>query len=164
MQDDLYERDILSWSEHQASLLRKLAGGERVNDIDWEHVVAEIEDVGISELNAVRSLLRQMLVHLLKLHNWPDNPSANHWRGAIAASQADAAQRFSPGMRQRIDMAGLYHWALRQVEDSTGESPPAGSSPPACPLSLDDLLVERRSVLEARFGADRSAPAPDIHG
>jgi hypothetical protein len=30
MSDGLYERDILSWSEHQADLLRRLARGERV--------------------------------------------------------------------------------------------------------------------------------------
>ena len=48
MPSDLYERDILSWSEHQADLLRRLARGERVNDVDWEHVVEEIEEHGNS--------------------------------------------------------------------------------------------------------------------
>ena len=62
MPDELYDRDILTWSRNQAALLRRLARGERVNGIDWTHVLEEIEDVGISELNAVRSYLRQMLV------------------------------------------------------------------------------------------------------
>ncbi len=65
MSDDLYERDILAWSESQAALLRRLARGERVNDVDWEHVVEEIEGVGLSELNAVRSYLRLIMTHLL---------------------------------------------------------------------------------------------------
>jgi hypothetical protein len=68
MADDLYDHDALAWSERQATLLR----GERVNDVDWDHVVEEIEDVGLSELNAVYSYLRQILVRLLKLHGWPD--------------------------------------------------------------------------------------------
>jgi hypothetical protein len=55
MSDDLYERDVLAWSESQAELLRRLARGERVNDVDWAHVVEEIEGVGLSELNALRS-------------------------------------------------------------------------------------------------------------
>jgi hypothetical protein len=67
MPDDLYERDILTWSEHQADLLRRLARGERVNDVDWPHIVEEIEDVGLSELNAVKNHLRLMLLHLLEL-------------------------------------------------------------------------------------------------
>jgi hypothetical protein len=72
MPDDLYDRDALAWSERQAALLRRVARGERVNDVDWDHVVEEIEDVGISELNAVQSYLDQILVQLLKLHGWPE--------------------------------------------------------------------------------------------
>lgn len=48
MPDDLYERDILIWSEQQADLLRRVARGERVNGVDWAHVAEEIEDVGLS--------------------------------------------------------------------------------------------------------------------
>jgi hypothetical protein len=53
MPDDLYDRDILTWSEHQSFLLRRVARGERVNVVDWPHLVEQIEDVGISQLNAV---------------------------------------------------------------------------------------------------------------
>jgi hypothetical protein len=43
---DLYEADIVAWSENQAALLRRLATGERVNNqIDWVNVVEEIESV-----------------------------------------------------------------------------------------------------------------------
>src|SRR5580658_10166098 len=44
MPNDLYEHDVLAWSERQAELLRRVARGERVTDIDWDHVVEEIED------------------------------------------------------------------------------------------------------------------------
>ena len=44
---DLYGDDILLWSEKQGALLRRLSVGERVNDqVDWPHVVEEIEEVG----------------------------------------------------------------------------------------------------------------------
>lgn len=53
---DLYETDIVEWSEHQAALVRRLAVGERVNDqIDWTNVAAEIESVGNDQLHAVSS-------------------------------------------------------------------------------------------------------------
>jgi Domain of unknown function DUF29 len=54
---------VLAWSETQANLLRRLASGERVNDVDWEHVVEEIADVGISQLNTVSGFLRQAMLH-----------------------------------------------------------------------------------------------------
>ena len=85
MCDDLYNRDILTWSRHRAGLLRRLARGERVNGVDWAHVVEEIEDVGRQELNAVHSYLRQMLVHLLEVQGWPENSAVDHWRAKIGA-------------------------------------------------------------------------------
>ena len=66
MPDDLYDRDILFWSESQADLLRRLGRGEGVNGIDWAHVVEEIEDVGLSELHSVQSYLNLVLLQLLK--------------------------------------------------------------------------------------------------
>jgi hypothetical protein len=153
MPDGLYERDILSWSEHQAELLRRLARGERVNDVDWEHVVEEIEDVGLSQLNAVRSYLRLMLVHLLKVHGWPDSPSIDHWRGEVVSFQADAEQRFAPSMRQKIDLAKLYGAALKQVEGVRYDGVAPREWPLVCPFTLDELLTERRVVLEERLSA-----------
>ena len=108
MPDGPYERDIRSWSQHQADLLRRLARGERVNDVDWEHVVQEIEDVGLSELHAVESFLDLMLVNLLKIHSWPGSPSVDHWRAEVGSFQKNAARRLAPSMRQRIDIAKLH--------------------------------------------------------
>jgi hypothetical protein len=153
MPDGLYERDILSWSEHQADLLRRLARGERVNDVDWEHVVEEIEDVGLSQLNAVRSYLRLMLVHLLKIYGWPDSSSVDHWRGEVVSFQADAEQRFAPSMRQRIDLAKLYGAALKQVEGVHYDGVAPREWPTVCPFTLDELLTDQRVVLEERLGA-----------
>ena len=154
MPDDLYQRDILSWSEHQAGLLRRLARGERVNGIDWEHVVEEIEDVGLSELNAVRSYLRLMLVHLLKVHGWPDSPSANHWRGEIVSFQSDAAQRFAPSMRRRIDLRQLYGKAIEQLEAATYDGAAPRAWPGDCPFTLDQLLSDKRADLEVRLAGE----------
>lgn len=77
MPDDLYE-DALAWSERQASLLRRLVAGERVNaELDWPNIIEEIQDVGLSELHAVRSLLSRAMEHLLKAHGWPNDPIAH---------------------------------------------------------------------------------------
>jgi hypothetical protein len=153
MPDGLYDRDILSWSEHQADLLRRLARGERVNDVDWEHVVEEIEGVGLSELHAVESFLDLILVHLLRVHGWPDSQSVRHWRAEIGSFQKNAARRFSPSMRQRIDLAQLYSDALEQLEGVDYDDIAPRAWPRVCPFTLDDLLTERRATLEERLNA-----------
>jgi len=144
MPDDLYDRDILVWAEHQAGLLRRLAQGERVNAaVDWPNLIEEVEDLGRAELHACESLLRQAMLHLLKLHAGEEMP-ARHWRGETVVFLADAAQRFTPGMRQRVDLARLYAVALRAA--CAGGKPAWVSFPEACPWSLDDLLAEPADI------------------
>jgi uncharacterized protein DUF29 len=153
MPDDLYDRDALASSEHQASLLRRVVRGERVNEVDWPHVIEEIEGVGLSELHAVQSYLHQMMAHLLKIHGWPDNPSAGHWRGKFVAIQSDAARRFAPSMRRRIDLARQYRDALEQLETANYGGVPPRAGPADCPFTLDQLFGDKRAALEQHLEA-----------
>jgi hypothetical protein len=90
---DLYDEDILTWSERQAELLRRLAACERVNDqVDWENVVEEVESVGRSELHRTEALLTQALRHRLKIMAWPNSPEVPHWQDAATLFQMDGAR------------------------------------------------------------------------
>lgn len=159
MPDGLYEHDALAWAEQQADLLRRLAAGERLNAaVDWPHVIEEVQDVGLSELRACRSLLRQALTHLLKLQAWPGSQAAAHRHDEAGVFLADAEDRFTPSMRQRIDLDELYARALhlaRAASDSTARPP--SSLPETCPFALDDLLAGRPDVtgLLAKLGGDQ---------
>ena len=141
MSQTLYDRDILLWSERTADALRRVAVGERVNEaVDWPNVIEEIEAVGRSELHACGSLLRQAMVHLLKLALWPDSQAAAHWRGETVGFLADARRAFSPSMRQRLDVPGLYRDALRQLSAEAGNNEIFGRVSEKCPFEVDDLL------------------------
>lgn len=140
---DLYDDDVLLWSERQAALLRRLALGERVNDqVDWENVVEEIEDVGRSSLRACRSILLQALLHELKAKAWPLSRDAPHWRSEARVARINAADAFALSMRRRVDVADLYAKALRAMPESVDGQPPL-PVPQTCPLTLDDLLTDR---------------------
>ncbi len=141
MPDDLYERDALTWGETQSGLLRRLAAGERVNEqIDWANVIEEVQDVGLSELRACRSLLVQAMRHILKLGAWPNSLARSHWFEEAATFLLDARRAYTPSMRQRIDIASLYHDALAVVLLVTDDSGPRAGLPEVCPFTLDDLL------------------------
>jgi uncharacterized protein DUF29 len=76
-----YDTDILTWSERQAELLRRVGAGEKINDqADWENVAEEVESVGRSQLPQVKSLLVQALAHMLKAEAWPLSREMPHWR------------------------------------------------------------------------------------
>ena len=146
--DELYDTDILTWSERQAALLRRLAAGERVNaSIDWSNVIEEIESVGRSERQACESLLRQALVHVLKLHLAPTSEAAPHWRGEVIGFLADASDRFSPSMRQPLDLPRLFAKARRQVLASGAASAAANRLPETCPFTVDELLDDNVDIV-----------------
>ena len=151
----LYHRDILLWSEQQADLLRRLARGERVNGVDWDHVIEEIEDVGNAELHAVTSLLRQAIVHLLKTVAWPDAHACAHWRSEALGVLVDAADRYAPSMRQRINLDNLYRKAVRQVATLVIGDREPGDLPPGNSFSLDALLAGDLAALQAQLHTDR---------
>jgi hypothetical protein len=93
-----------------------------------------------------------MLVHLLKVYGWPVRLSVAHWREEIAAFQAEAAQRFSPPMRHRIDLDRLYAAALKQVNAADYGRQPA-PWPVECPCSVDQLLNDDVATLGATMAA-----------
>jgi hypothetical protein len=137
-----YDSDILTWSEHQSDLLRRLARGEQVNAaIDWENVAEEIESVGRDQLHAVQSLLRQALIHMLKAEAWPESRDAPTWRADAVNFRSQATDRFAPSMRQRIDLARIYQQARRAIPQSIDGRTPL-PIPDACPMTLDDLLAD----------------------
>jgi hypothetical protein len=136
-----YDTDILEWSEQQAALLRRVAAGERVNDLDWPNIIEEVESVGRDQLHAVESLLAQALAHTLKAEAWPLSREAPAWRADARRFRDEAADRFAPSMRQRIDLAKLYRRALRYLPETIDEQPPL-AVPEFCPFTLEELLAE----------------------
>ena len=145
MPDDLYERDFLVWSEQQADLLRRLAAGERVNEaVDWPHLIEEVQDLGLSELHRGESLLQQALIHLLKAYAFPASLSSRKWRGEAKNFLAQARRSFTPSMRERIGIDGIFADALDIVRTEYKQQSPA--LPIDCPFVADDLLAPHADV------------------
>jgi hypothetical protein len=140
---DLYDTDILEWSEHQAEALRRVAANDRLNSLspDWPNIIEEIESVGREPLHAVESLLVQALLHMLKAQAWPGSSAAPGWRAEAIRFRGDAAGRFSPSMRRRLDLARLYARALRALPETIDNTAPL-PVPTTCEVTLEDLLTE----------------------
>jgi hypothetical protein len=134
---DLYETDILLWSEQQAELLRRRAA----NALDWDNLVEEVEAVGRSELHAVESHLIQALLHDLKAEAWPLSRDVEHWRAEARGHRDDARRHYTPSMAQRIDVEKLYRQARRRMPATLDGTLPL-PVPATCPVSLAEMLDE----------------------
>ena len=144
--DDLYEADFLLWTERQAAELRGLAKSRRdlPNALDLEHVAEEIEDLGRSELAAVKSYIRQILIHAIKIAARPQSDARFNWAEEIATFRRSLRDRYAPAMRQRIEMDRLWQDSLEDVDedfDVRGEASLA-ARPESCPIELADVIDE----------------------
>jgi len=145
MDDSAYDEDILVWSEQQASALRSLRSRRDLpNELDLEHVAEEIEDVGRSELNAVRSYIRQIFIHLIKAASIPDVEPARHWQSEAIGFHGSLLDRVTPSMIDRIDATKLWRRAMREAAAQLAAHGQvvAPQLPKACPLSVEEIVDE----------------------
>ena len=142
MAEALYDTDILIWSEQQADLLARLAAGEDVQDqIDWEHVIDEVESVGLSELRDCEFLLSRSLMNLMRLASMPGDQLADEWRRDTTKWLERVRAELKPYIRRRIgkvEIERIYARALRRVRDDPRMS--RKQLPDDCPFTAEDLL------------------------
>lgn len=164
-----YDEDIYAWAEEQAAALRRLAGLRGLpNDLDLEHVVEEIADVGLSELNGAKSFIRNILTHLLLSAVDPEATAVRHWGSEIITWQSDLRDRLTPAMRRKIEIDVLWSNAQRAAAAHLADYYDGREVEPivrlaklrdtVCPFSLDDLMAEGFDILAARNRL-RSPPA-----
>ena len=122
-----YHTDILTWSEQQAGLLRRVGAGEPINDqVDWENVVEEIEDVGGRERDKVTEALIQAMRHKLCLLGWPHSVAVRQWEAEVRIHLATARRRYRKSMRQYItpeswqEDCAASHYQVRAGDDERG--------------------------------------------
>lgn len=139
---NLYEDDILIWSEQQAEQLRRHAAGANDPALDWPNIIEEIESVGRSQLSAVRSLLTRALSHMLKCEAWPLSGEVPGWHAEAIRFRQEALEAYTPSMRQRLDMTRIYTLAVRQLPETIDGQPPL-PIPDVCPVTLDELLSDQ---------------------
>jgi len=140
-----YEDDFYAWTQYQTEVLRTLR--TRDNRFDREHVAEEIEDLGNSQRDAVRSQVRRILMHFLKLAYSPADSPRFGWMSSIIDARAELQDKLSPTLRRDIEenLTRLYGHARKQAEvelQEYGEHQAAGFLPAGCPYSLDQVLAE----------------------
>jgi hypothetical protein len=125
--EKLYEQDFSAWIERNTGLLRQ----GRFAEVDVDHLVEELSDMGKSQQHELVNRLRVLLAHLLKWQfqhrqlagRWAEFEGKS-WRNTIIEQRA--ALRYliekNPGLKSRIAAAleEAYSQALDVVVDETG--------------------------------------------
>ena len=138
-----YERDLYSWSQEQARLIRE----SRFEAVDHDNVAEEIESLGRTEFNRLESALRVLLLHMLKWDHQPAHRSRS-WVLSIEAQRVEIEDVLAdnPGLKPRRDeaLARAYRKARLEAARETGLE--KAEFPEACRYSFDDAMGREFSI------------------
>ena len=91
---NLYETDYILWIEEQVKALSE----HNEKALDWYNLKEEINSLGKEQINAIHSLLKQIIIHRLKLDYTNKKLSRNHWiKELIDIGSRNSCNKISPG-------------------------------------------------------------------
>lgn len=133
----LYREDYVLWIEATLEQLRD----RNYDQVDWENLLEEIEDMSKRERSSLRSNLAIALLHLLKWEFQPELRTGS-WAGSITEHRTRILDILedSPSLNNYLPEAILWAYprARRQAKDETGL--PLEVFPVACPYAIADIL------------------------
>ena len=137
----LYEDDFYVWAREQGALLR--AG--RYEELDLQNLIEEVDDLGISLYRSVRSRVRTIIEHLLKLEHSPAKDPRSLWQDTIAVQRADLEDDLTASLRARIEaeLPKQYERARAAAVRALrrhNEQAAADALPATCPYTLDQIV------------------------
>jgi hypothetical protein len=155
---ELYDEDFYAWSREQAAALRRLSAERWNGPLDLEHLALEVEDLGDERRNVVRSQLRRLIEHCLKLEYSPATDPRAGRLDTIDHARAEIADRVTPTIRRDAEaqLPRLYAQALRVARralEQHREGDATAALPAECPYAVDQLLDE------AWYPASRDGPS-----
>ncbi|MDJ0730546.1 MAG: DUF29 domain-containing protein [Crocosphaera sp.] len=137
MKTKLYNKDYCLWLEETVQLLRE----GKLTELDVNHLIEEIEDMGISQKNALESNLIVLLMHLLKWKYQSDKQSGS-WRRSIREHRRRILKAFrnSPSLKRYFEeiFNESYQEARKQAADETELS--LNTFPETCPFKIEQIL------------------------
>lgn len=77
----LHDRDFNLWIEKTIEAVKN----KDVNNMDWDNLLEEIEDMGASQKRALDSYVQRLIEHILKLKYWHSERTRNErgWRSEV---------------------------------------------------------------------------------
>ncbi len=90
---ELYEMDDYLWIQETVELLKQ----KRLDELDLENLIEELEDLGSEKKLAVKSLLQQIIRHLLLLQYWEKEYERNHrhWKSEVTSFRMQINDRMT---------------------------------------------------------------------
>ncbi|MDQ5770481.1 DUF29 domain-containing protein [Thiothrix subterranea] len=132
-----YETDYYGWTLEQAELIKS----KRLDELDFDHLLEELESMGASEKRELLNRLRVLLMHLLKWQYQPEFRGRS-WVNTIREQRRmiPVHLKQNPSLKGKLDefMLDGYELGRGGAADETGL--PESTFPPECPWSFEQAM------------------------
>jgi hypothetical protein len=130
-------QDVYAWSLETAAALRE----RRLDDVDLDAVAEEILDVGKHERSKLRSILMQVLVHMLKWQFQPGRRSRS-WELSMVEhrERARLALEENPSLRPLVGDVIREAYRIARVRAARQTGIDLAVFPEECCFSVQDVL------------------------
>lgn len=139
MFNNLYERDYYLWIE---DVLKKIQE-KRWDEMDWENLWEEIDDMGKSQKQRLTNNLRILLMHLLKWEFQPQKRT-NSWKSTIIEHRRRILEQLesSPSLKNLLNsnLEATYQKARKDASLETNLA--LNTFPNQCPYTIERILAE----------------------
>ncbi|HAX77615.1 MAG TPA: DUF29 domain-containing protein [Cyanobacteria bacterium UBA11372] len=139
---NLYDTDFYLWAQTTAQLLKE----KRLDMVDFENLIEEIESMGKSDKKELKSRITTLIEHLLKIKYWQSEKANNArgWRQTIVEQrrQIEYLLEDSPSLRGLLSeiWSECYVNARKDIIKKYELDAEIFPSEPA--FSLEDILNE----------------------
>ncbi len=132
-----YEEDFYGWAMANAALLKK----GKFNQVDINHIIEEMENLGASEKRELVSRLSQLIMHLLKWHFQP-TMRGHSWIYSIRAQrkQTKLHLKNNPSLKSKLDEILLDSYDVAISEAAKETSLDEKNFPSECPYTFDQII------------------------
>jgi Domain of unknown function DUF29 len=135
--NETYNKDLYLWGQEHIKLLKQ----GRLNELDIEHLIEEIEDMGSSQRHAIQSHLKNLIMHLLKWQ-FQSNIQSHSWKTSILNARIEIFDLIdeSPSLRNAPAncLEKAYSNARELASSETGLS--LKTFPSECPYTIEEIL------------------------
>lgn len=140
--DSLYQKDFYAWTQEQARLLK--LDDLSTSGIDFKHIAEELDDLARNELTALKSAIKQALLHQAKLTYSLSDTLRAQWNAVLVEQREAISDRLqaSPSLKLVLEPSFVEAWAgarkIAIAELAVHYETP--TIPVDCPFFLNELI------------------------
>lgn len=134
----LYETDFYAWTQQTADLLKT----QQYEQVDWNNVVEEIEELGTNKRDHLISSLKVLIAHLLKWQYQSEKRSKS-WDDTIFRERENVEEYLEdmPSLKQFLNSPEWVAKAYTRAKRIAGRETGLGEKtfPESCPYTIEHL-------------------------